>query len=214
MSNLFSFTEAGGHVTNEDAFLVEPHPADPECLLCALADGQGGRAGGRRAAEVACRTAIDAARGWAVADLRKPVIWSHLLGAADGAVEADPEAGFTTLVGFCVCGTELAGASSGDSALLLIRGALAVELTKDQTKNPPVGSGAATFVPFGAALRTPWKVLAMSDGVWKYARWENITEAAKRQSGNDLIDALAAKARLPGSGKFQDDFTVVVIESQ
>jgi hypothetical protein len=214
MPNVFSFTEAGGHVTNEDAFLVEPHPADPECLLCALADGQGGRAGGRRAAELACRSAIDAARGRTVADLRKPVVWSDLLGAADRAVEADPEAGFTTLVGFCVSGIELAGASSGDSALLLIRGSLAVELTEDQIKNPPVGSGAATFVPLGAALRTPWRVLAMSDGVWKYAGWENITEAAKRRSGNDLIEVLAAEVRLPGSGRFPDDFTVVVIESQ
>jgi hypothetical protein len=214
MPNVFSYTEAGGHVTNEDAFLVERHPADPECLLCALADGQGGRAGGRRAAEVACRTAIDAARGRLVADLRKPFIWSALLGTADQAVEADPAAGFTTLVAFCVCGDELAGASSGDSALLLIRGSLAVELTEDQIKNPPVGSGAANYVPFGAALRLPWRALAMSDGVWKYAGWENIIDAAKRRSGNDLIEALAAEVRLPGSGRFPDDFTAVVIESQ
>ena len=41
-----SHSEPGGHATNEDAFEVMQHPADPSCWIGALADGQGGQAGG------------------------------------------------------------------------------------------------------------------------------------------------------------------------
>jgi hypothetical protein len=48
MVAVFSFTEVGGHLVNEDAFLVQPHPQDPACWLLLLADGQGGRAAARQ----------------------------------------------------------------------------------------------------------------------------------------------------------------------
>jgi serine/threonine protein phosphatase PrpC len=48
MVSVITFSEAGGHPVNEDAFAVERHPADSECWLCFVADGQGGRAGGAR----------------------------------------------------------------------------------------------------------------------------------------------------------------------
>ncbi len=38
MIRVLSFSEAGGHAVNEDAFLVEPHPADGACWLGCLAD--------------------------------------------------------------------------------------------------------------------------------------------------------------------------------
>jgi serine/threonine protein phosphatase PrpC len=214
MPNVFSFTEAGGHVTNEDAFLIERHPADAECLLCALADGQGGRAGGRRAAEVACRSALDAAVQHAVPHLANTVVWPTILRFADESVAADGDAGFTTLVAFCVTGGRIAGASSGDSALVAVVEGGAEVLTAHQMKNPPLGSSGAIFVPFAAALRQPRRVLTMSDGVWKYVGMGGVLDAATRQKGSDLIEVLTAKARLPGSGKFQDDFTVVVVEDE
>lgn len=121
-------------------------------------------------------------------------------------------AGFTTFVGFAVVNGRLVGASSGDSAVMLVTGGEARELTAGQRKNPPVGSGVATFVPFEARLTEPWKVLAMSDGVWKYAGWEKVVGAAKTMSREALVGALKDAARLPGSGRFPDDFTVVVLE--
>ena len=57
------------------------------------------------------------------------------------------------------------------------------ELTSSQRKNPPVGSGGAIFVPFACRLIRPWQVLAMSDGVWKYAGWEAIRDVATREKG-------------------------------
>src|ERR1700678_1002282 len=52
---LFSYSEKGDHAVNEDVFDVRRHPADPDCWLCFVADGQGGRAGGERAAGLACQ---------------------------------------------------------------------------------------------------------------------------------------------------------------
>ena len=85
-------------------------------------------------------------------------------------------------------------------------------MTARQTKIPPVGSGEAFFVPFTAELTAPWVVIAMTDGVWKYAGWQRIKEAGSRLRGQRLIDTLQKFARLPGSGNFQDDFTLIVIQ--
>src|SRR5207253_11431307 len=106
----------------------------------------------------------------------------------------------------------VAGASSGDSAALLVSGGKAHELTAGQQKNPPVGSGAAVAVPFAATVKEPWRVLVMSDGVWKYVGWDQVGEVACRACGSGIIAELQRLARLPRSGRFQDDFTVVVLE--
>jgi serine/threonine protein phosphatase PrpC len=207
-----SFSEVGGHRVNEDAFAVQQHPDDPDLWLCFVADGQGGQAGGGPAARLACQAASDAARACSPAGLGLSSVWSGLLQEADVAVAADPVAGFTTLLGLGVSSGRVVGASSGDSAALVLCGEKALELTAAQHKNPPVGSGAAVAVPFAAALRLPWQVLAMSDGVWKYIGWDGIVEAARRQRGASLIAQLQRLARLPGSGQFPDDFTIVVLE--
>ncbi len=206
MIQTFTFSEAGGHPANEDAFLVQQYPGNPEGWLVCVADGQGGRAGGAKAARLACDTALSEAGS---AD-----DWPDILSRADAAVAADSEAGFTTLIGFAVWGNTLVGASCGDSAVFALddSGEL-TELTRLQFKNPPVGSGEATFIPFEVELVRPWKILAMTDGVWKYVGWDRIRELAAKLGGEELIAALQKSARLPGSGQFQDDFTVVLLEA-
>jgi serine/threonine protein phosphatase PrpC len=214
MVRVVSFTEAGGRPHNEDAFEVHAHPDDPDCLVCVLADGQGGRAGGARAAQLACQVAAAAALRLSPDALTRSATWATILREADEAVAQASDAGFTTLIGCCVRGDALAGASSGDSAVLLISAGGSQELTAQQLKNPPVGSGVAMFVPFAARLTPPWSVLVMSDGVWKYCGWDRIVTEAASQRGQALIDALQAKARLRGSGRFQDDFTIVVFDGE
>jgi hypothetical protein len=213
MVSVTTFTEAGGHTANEDAFAVERHPADADCWLCCVADGQGGRAGGMRAAQLVCQAALREALQTPRWKLAAPSAWVALLRAADQAVDTDPEAGFTTLVGFCVTGDRLAGASCGDSAVLVaVAGERPHDVTAWQHKDPPVGSGAAHFVPFGAALAGPWVVLAMTDGVWKYGGWDRIAAAVVAERGPRLVECLQGLARLHGSGRFPDDFTVVLFE--
>src|SRR5262249_59006079 len=90
--------------------------------------------------------------------------WIDILLQADGAVAADPACGFTTLVGCCIHQNWLCGASCGDSALAYwCEGKDATILTQHQAKNPPIGSGGASIVPFSAHLQVPWIVVAMTD---------------------------------------------------
>jgi serine/threonine protein phosphatase PrpC len=198
MIRISTFSEAGGHATNEDAFLVREVVDQPGRWFVCVADGQGGRAGGARAARMACDSIAEGC------DPRD----------ADAMVAADPEAGFTTLVAFTVTQDTIQGASCGDSAVFAVCGSgKTAELTALQHKNPPVGSGEAVFVPFEMRLVRPWKVLAMTDGVWKYVGWDRVRGLATRLGGEELLAALQAAARLPRSGQFQDDFTVVLIEA-
>jgi PPM family protein phosphatase len=214
MISLLSFSEIGDHALNEDVFDVRRHPADPDCWICFLADGQGGRAGGERAARLACQVTAEAAQRLPLRELARPETWVDVLQQADAAVAADPEAGFTTLIGFCIAREKVAGASSGDSAVVAaLADSQPKRLTDRQAKNPPVGSGAAWFVPFAEKLVGPWTVLAMSDGVWKYVGWDRIVAAIALHRGPPLIESLQAAARLR-SGRLPDDFTVVVFEGQ
>jgi PPM family protein phosphatase len=214
MIQVYSHTEAGGHAHNEDAFEVKAHPSDPSCLLCALADGQGGQAGGARAAQLACRFCIEGASAYRPAELAmQPEVWRAVLQGADHAVATDAEAGFTTLIAFAIQKDAVCGASNGDSGLLALgAGKPGAILTGRQHKDPPIGCGGAQPVGFSARLAIPWTVLILSDGAWKYAGWDRVAQAASQLSGKDLIDSLRKLAGLPRSGRLQDDFTLVVLQ--
>ena len=135
--------------------------------------------------------------------------------SADTLVAKDSIAGFTTLIGLCVRDDRIVGASNGDSAVAIFDATRdGWELTTNQFKNPPVGSGDAPFVTFATNLERPWMVLAMSDGVWKYSRWEKIKQAGKILRGQAILDDLLQSARLMKTGQLQDDFTLVVLQSE
>src|SRR5207249_4063791 len=110
MVDVTEFTEAGQHVENEDAFGLQQHPQADDCWICALADGQGGRAGGAKAAVLACETIIKSASTANPSDLASASTWASFLQLADETVSRDPTAGFTTLVGFAICQEMLVGA--------------------------------------------------------------------------------------------------------
>jgi hypothetical protein len=205
-------SEPGGHPDNEDAFVVGVHPDDPEAYLCAVADGQGGHFGGGPAARLACETFLKVASQATLPELMLLRLWDDILAHVDRTVADDPLCGFTTLVTFCVARGGLAGASCGDSALVVAEPEQEpLVLTARQSKDPPVGSGAAVFVPFALRLHPPWTALAMTDGVWKYAGWDAVLQAAAAATGADVIQSLRQRVALPGSGALQDDFTLVVL---
>jgi serine/threonine protein phosphatase PrpC len=206
-----AITEPGGHAVNEDTHLFQMHPTDAGGWLCCLADGQGGRAGGARAAQLACQTVMQAACRTPIETLTHTGGWGLVFQSADQSVAADPEAGFTTLVGFCICCGRIVGASCGDSAVMLLNQAGTAILTDRQVKNPPVGSRAAVFTGFATELGEWWRVLAMTDGVWKYIGWDRVASVARSYSGRAVLEALREHAQLPGSGELQDDFTAVLV---
>ena len=210
---VLTYSEVGGHRVNEDAFVARPHTTDQDSWLICLADGQGGRAGGAQASQLACKTAADLAVKAPADDLVESSVWQSILAKADATVAADPAAGCTTLIGLGVRSDQIAGASSGDSAAVLFSNGTAQELTARQFKNPPVGSGEATFIPFEARPVRPWQLLVMSDGVWKYAGWDKIRDLAASTTGPELLTQLQEAARLRRTGAFPDDFTVILIEA-
>lgn len=132
--------------------------------------------------------------------------------SADEAVANQRGAGFTTLAACFIAPDLISGASNGDSAVLLLnQSAPGVLLTQNQHKNPPVGSGEAVFVPFSRPLVRPWSVLAMTDGVWKYAGWDNILRICLTEPHERMIASVRDHAKLKQTGRLQDDFTLVVV---
>lgn len=186
---------------------------DSSGFVCAVADGQGGQAGAALAAAIACQTCIEKASSFPLDQLLSPLTWTTILRQSDAAVTAAENAGYTTLIGFCLAENAICGGSSGDSAVLL-RGAGQRPriLTEGQAKNPPVGSGGAVFVPFASPLVSPWTVLAMTDGVWKYAGWESVLAASAEGAAEAILHKLRANAALQRTGCLQDDFTLAIFQ--
>lgn len=209
-----TFSEGGMNASNQDAFEVNQHPRDAECWLFALADGQGGRSGGGQAAAIACRTVINSAKEMDPTGIVKIAAWSTLLKKADAAVSNEPTAGFTTLIGFTITNGNIIGASNGDSAVVVRHKGITQELTASQQKNPPIGTGVAAIMPLAMKLDRGWLVLAMTDGVWKFVGWNRIIRHLRNENGKSLIKSLQAGARLPGNGRFPDDFTALAVEER
>jgi serine/threonine protein phosphatase PrpC len=204
----------GGHPTNEDAYEIIRHPADEWRWIAALADGQGGQAGGGEAARLACSVVIEAVSAQPIRFVAAASTWVNAVRRADERVCAHPMAGYTTLIGFGVTRDHVIGAANGDSALWLADGEGGIiDLTAHQAKNPPIGCGGANPKPFSARLPNAWVVLAMSDGVWKSVGRERVAELLRNIRVEMLLDALLAEARLPWSGGLGDDFTAIVLES-
>jgi PPM family protein phosphatase len=213
MCVVWSHTEAGGHEVNEDAFVIQPHPEGGACWLGALTDGQGGQAGGAEASRGACRSVIESLSARRTSEIFKERTWFDIFQGADERVLAQPEAGYTTLIGFAVTNGRIIGASNGDSALWMTgEDGSILDLTADQAKNPPIGSGVAAPTPFASKLPASWIVLGMTDGVWKYVGREGIREALEKFRGPTLLETLLSRARLPRSGGLQDDFTAIVLQ--
>ena len=209
---VFSHSEPGGHLTNEDAIGVVRLPGDPVAFICALSDGQGGQAGGAVAAQTAVESCLEKAQSYKIKELVNPYTWKDIGETVDRKVSIKPEAGFATFIGLVLIPSFVIGVSNGDSAVALFLNDKSVLLTEHQHKNPPIGSGSARLSPFSARLEHEWKLLLMSDGVWKYVGWETIIERCSAASGHELISSLREVAAKSTGGTFLDDFSVILIE--
>ncbi|MBC7931361.1 MAG: hypothetical protein H7Z38_12435 [Rubrivivax sp.] len=210
---IYSHSESGGHVTNEDAIGVIHYADEPPTLICALSDGQGGQSGGARASQVAVDSCLEKAHTYSLKKLLNPFTWQAIGEAVDRNVSLDSDAGYATFIGLALIPSFVIGISCGDSAVALLLGDRFVQLTEHQHKNPPIGSGAACLTPFSARLNDSWKVLVMSDGIWKFAGWEAIVERCRALSEQALISSLREVAVSNTGGRLLDDFSVILIES-
>lgn len=215
-----SLSVAGERGANEDACVSRLHPRWRKLALCAVADGQGGQPGGASASSLACETIIGLAEACSPLSLHWPFTWHAIARRADRKVRAHAGAGFCTLVASAVTARRVSGVACGDSAAVLSVGNGATQfLTKDQQKNPPVGSGNAHFTFFSARVsrRKPWTLLLMTDGVWKFTGIDPVIEAAISDApAPRVIDQLRAAAARNGrrlGRSVRDDFTVLVVQS-
>jgi len=205
------FTEATEGRPNEDA--VQVRELGGERWMGAVADGQGGRAGAAKAAQRACAEVLERTGDLLAGRPSDAIGWWNLFKWIDGQVQRDDEAGLTTLIAFVVESGYVYGAACGDSAAYLYNARTQLlDLTAGQQKNPQIGSGMTSCTFFSSPLAKPWSLLVMTDGVWKYVGRSRIAELLATAGDKDLATRLADAGRLPGSGKFPDDFTFALIE--
>lgn len=175
-----------------------------------VADGAGGRAGGRETAlaivNAVERGAAELARG------EDPRAIAEALGALDAELARRPAGGESTCVVAVLRAGAVWGASVGDSVAWLLRPGGQRDLTRDQVRMPMLGSGAAIPVAFGPApLRPGERLLLATDGLWKYTSAERILEAGLGGPVDRAARTLIECVRLP-SGALQDDVAVVLVD--
>jgi hypothetical protein len=67
-------------------------------------------------------------------------------------------------------------------------------------------------VAFTAELSRPWRILVMSDGVWKYAGWDQVIEVGQEMRVQEISACLRNRASIGRNRTLQDDFTLVILE--
>jgi serine/threonine protein phosphatase PrpC len=210
----FAYSEAGHNHINEDAIAVQVHPLDANALLCVLADGQGGQFGGAAASQTAVARCLELAGRYTPQQLLDPASWYEIVSGVDSAVLEQDEAGFTTFIGLCVANGNVCGVSCGDSMALLVRANGYTDLTENQRKNPPVGSGAAFAVAFTANIsnKPNATLLLLSDGVWRYVGKDKIAQQCRERQGRELILSLRQLQTQQNGDTLPDDFSVILVQ--
>lgn len=204
-------SEPGGKTVNEDCLIARRHPANHSVIICALADGQGGRAFGAEAARAACESAWSSASRYSAMDLAEGAAWRSVIESADLATAAT--GGFTTLVALAIGDDFAAGASSGDSKAFFrsAEGSEITEWTARQPKNPPVGSESVASATFLGRVSRGGRLLLVTDGVWKYCGYESLREAFELPV--DVVAAHLRRAVLARAGtSLPDDFSLIVVD--
>jgi serine/threonine protein phosphatase PrpC len=170
--------------------------------LLVLADGAGGVAGGREAAEELIRSAQAglSERDECVAELAR----------LDRLLQHNSSCGETTGVLLVIRDGRFFGASVGDSGAWAVHREAAFELTENQHRKPLLGSGVARPVGFGPHYLND-RLLVASDGLHKYVPFTRIKPLALLDPLERALDELVAAARLP-SGALHDDLAIVLVQ--
>jgi serine/threonine protein phosphatase PrpC len=170
-------------------------------LLLVVADGAGGAGAGARAAQLVCDAVVAEPAGQRA--------WADVLREIDSALFRSGSGGLSTGVVAEIIGSDIVGASVGDSAALLIGDALVEDLTEHQHRKPLLGTGGSEPVPFGPVPLTG-HLLVASDGLMKYARRSEIQRLGMRRPLTASADALLDAVRLR-TGNLQDDVAIILV---
>lgn len=177
-------------------------------IVLVIADGAGGIGGGAEAAQFACDRAMQLAH----ASPGNTRDWGDRLLAIDQALSKSENGGQTTLVVAEVWNGKVVGASVGDSEAWLVGNQHeSVHLTEHQQRKPLVGSGLASPCPFGPVELSGRRLLIGSDGLFRFARLDQLLGVAQVSVTPRAPSLLSDLARLP-NGELPDDVSVIVCE--
>lgn len=165
-------------------------------LICLVADGVGGRAGGAEAASALYGAVEREASG---------LLPVPFLQEADHGLFGIGE---TTAVLARVSEDRISGGVVGDSGAWLVGNGQHRVLT--QVSKPYLGSGAAYPRPFRGQWELPTLLMA-SDGLLRYTDPARIVKACSASDLEEACDALLALVRLPLSGEYPDDVSLILV---
>ncbi len=177
-----------------------------------IADGAGGVAGGRAAADALCLALVEQAEGVGITEE-----WVEWLTRHDRAMAASGASGLAAAIVLSVSDDgAVSGASVGDcEAWVFGQGAFpVVGFTEHQRRKPLLGSGEAIatgFATFATPLARGQTLVVASDGLWKYMKPARIAANARLRPIEEAAAALVSDVRLP-SGALQDDIAVLLCE--
>lgn len=215
-----------GHVrfNNEDDYLLGALlPPTGDLLLCAVADGMGGAAGGAEASRTALRALGSAVLDGATGESIDQRLHQGFRSAATRvfeqaeAVPALADMG-TTLTALCLSPGHAAIGHVGDSRLYRIRPDAAEALTVDHAVRAPenlltrcIGGGQAVCEPDFEVIETRAgdRFVLMTDGVWSVLESEDVGRIARREDPQQAAESLVAAALRAGG---PDNATAVVVD--
>lgn len=199
-----STASASCRKTSEDRARVWTLPDGS--LVIVVADGAGGIGGGARAAEMVVEGLVAA-----VAEGSGDVDWIQVLSDLDVVLEADRDAGESTVVVARISlDGSIEGASCGDSTAWRVGDDRRVDdLTGDQHRKRRLGSGRAVPLAFSRTGSKGWLVVA-SDGLFGTTPDETLVQALLGAQTADPAQVLVAAAKTP-RGTWLDDVVVVVV---
>jgi serine/threonine protein phosphatase PrpC len=209
---------------NEDDFLIGTLPLPAEGpMLCAIADGMGGAAGGAEASRLALRalavTVLDGAseeavegrfrRGFEAASARVFEEASNVPALRDMG---------TTLTALCLRDGSVRIGHVGDTRAYRVRGGVCEQLTRDHAVREPgnlllrcIGGGQQTVEVDirEEPVRAGDRFVLVTDGVWSPLSSDRLGQIAARGEPQATAEALVAAALEAGG---PDNATAVVVD--
>lgn len=211
-------------VNNEDDFLVASAPSGMRpFVVCAIADGMGGAAGGAEASRLGLRalgvSLFDASNDTPVGERIEAGFAAAAARVYEEATAVPALRGMgTTMSALCLEGGTAHLGHVGDTRIYRLRDGTVEQLTTDHAVREPhnlltrcIGGGHATCVVDHAdvELRAGDRFVLATDGVWAAVAPPALGKLAGRGEPQAAADALVAAALRAGGN---DNATVVVID--
>ncbi|HSQ11292.1 MAG TPA: protein phosphatase 2C domain-containing protein [Burkholderiaceae bacterium] len=231
----------GDRQEQQDRVAIITSPRNPGAMLAIVADGMGGRTGGRMAADQVVSTAENLFKDMTERDSTFRDMLLHLAAEAHTVIrltaissEKEPH---STLCALIIKKNYAIWAHAGDSRLYFFRGSKLVHRTEDHTyaeqlrlegryEDAEIASGRyknilvsalginkkpKIVIGEDAALREGDTFLLASDGMWAYFEDDELAEILQQLSPRDASERLVSLARERAEGR-GDNLSVAIIK--